>query len=800
MHVMKKYNSKIEKCKKDKEISFYIENDDIKNLPNELFSLSHLKILDVRNNFIQEIPTEIGNLRNLEILDLRGNSLNELPYEISFLNKLEEINIQGNSIKELPAEIINLTNLKRINVQGNPLTKPPIEVASRGIGAIRNYFNSIVSSKENIKLFEAKLLIVGEGNVGKTCLMRGIVKQEDTDEISTTEGIEIKEWKFTNNNKGDYRINIWDFGGQEIYHSTHQFFLTKRSIYVFVWSARTDDNLLTFDYWLNILKLLGDNSPVFVVQNKIDERVKNIDEAAIQRKFKNIVGFHKVSALKNTNLDKLISEINKAFVNLDHVGDTLPKVWYDIRTDLELKDVEFITLKEYYEICGKYNLDEKQALFLGQYYHDIGVFLHFQDNSILRDLVFLKPEWATNAVYKLIDTKDVILNYGRFSFSDLQKLWSEYPTEYHFHLVELMKKFELCFKLDETDDYIIPELLNNESIEYNLPFEEILSVKYKYDFMPKGIITRLIVRLHDLIKDNFYWKNGIIIERQGTEAILVGDKLNSVLTIKVGGYDKNGLLNIITREIDKIHKSLNYPKVSRMIPCICEECTASDSPHYFAYDTLKKYQEKEKSLITCQKSIEEINIETALKGIEGKLPLGTKEGNNLLNKLKMCPMGQNGWREFEVIGSKIFEYLFKDDFNKYTSKEQAAGAQGSQRKDLIINNNFKDSASFFSRIYHDYQAKAIVVDFKNYENKLTQNEFFIPSKYMNAYVGNFIIVISRYGIDNGAKELQKSQFIDGKFMLSLKSLDLIEMIKLKMKGDDPKKILENLLFEIISVN
>lgn len=797
---MKKYKSKIEKCKKSKEISFYIEDSGIECLTKELFSLSHLKILDVRNNLIQELPVQIGDLRNLEILDLRSNSLKELPYEICFLNKLEEINIQDNNISELPAEIVNLSNLKRINVHGNPLTKPPIEVASRGIGAIRNYFNSIGTSKENIKLFEAKLLIVGEGNVGKTCLMRSIVKEGNTDETTTTEGIEIKEWKFTNEDKNDYRINIWDFGGQEIYHSTHQFFLTKRSIYVFVWSARTDDNLLTFDYWLNILELLGDSSPIFVVQNKIDERVKNIDEATIQRKFNNIVGFHKVSALNNTNIEKLISEINNAFVNLDHVGDTLPKVWYDIRTELELKDDEFISLKEYYQICSKYNMDEKQALFLGQYYHDIGVFLHFQDNSILKNIVFLKPEWATNAVYKLIDTKEVILNYGRFAFSELPKLWSVYPIEYHVHLVELMKKFELCFSINETEEYIIPELLNNKSIEYPLPFEEILSVKYKYDFMPKGIITRLIVRLHDLIKDDFYWKNGIIIERQGTEAIIIGDRLNSVLSIRIGGYDKNGLLNIITREIDNIHKSLNYPKVYRMIPCICKECVTDDSPHYFAYDTLKKYQEKEKTMITCQKSIEEINIATALKGIEGKLPLGTKEGNRLLYKLKKCPMGQKGWREFEDIGSKIFEYLFKGDFNKYTSKEQASGAQASQRKDLIINNNYVDIASFFGRIHHEYRAKAIVIDFKNYENKLKQNEFFVPSKYMNAYVGNFIIVVSRHGLDKGAKELQKSQFVDGKFMLSLKSLDLIEMIKLKMKGDDPKKILDNLLFDIISVN
>ena len=36
------------------------------------------------------------------------------------------------------------------------------------------------------------------------------------------------------------RLAVWDFGGQEIYHATHQFFLTDQSLFVLVWSARAD--------------------------------------------------------------------------------------------------------------------------------------------------------------------------------------------------------------------------------------------------------------------------------------------------------------------------------------------------------------------------------------------------------------------------------------------------------------------------------------------------------------------------------------------------------------------------------
>jgi GTPase SAR1 family protein len=38
-----------------------------------------------------------------------------------------------------------------------------------------------------------------------------------------------------------FRVNIWDFGGQEIYHQTHQFFLSKRSLYL--------DEILDSDFY-----------------------------------------------------------------------------------------------------------------------------------------------------------------------------------------------------------------------------------------------------------------------------------------------------------------------------------------------------------------------------------------------------------------------------------------------------------------------------------------------------------------------------------------------------------------------
>lgn len=47
-----------------------------------------------------------------------------------------------------------------------------------------------------------------------------------------THGIGISQWPVTIG-KDTVRLHVWDFGGQEIQHATHQFFLTRSE--VFMW-------------------------------------------------------------------------------------------------------------------------------------------------------------------------------------------------------------------------------------------------------------------------------------------------------------------------------------------------------------------------------------------------------------------------------------------------------------------------------------------------------------------------------------------------------------------------------------
>lgn len=46
------------------------------------------------------------------------------------------------------------------------------------------------------------------------------------------------QWPIRLKGEEDVRLHVWDFGGQEIMHATHQFFLTERSLYLLVLSGR----------------------------------------------------------------------------------------------------------------------------------------------------------------------------------------------------------------------------------------------------------------------------------------------------------------------------------------------------------------------------------------------------------------------------------------------------------------------------------------------------------------------------------------------------------------------------------
>ena len=249
-----------------------LENNQISNI-SPLSKLINLKEILLEDNQISDI-SPLSKLINLETIWISNNQISDISILSNLVNSID-IEFDDNQVKNIKP-IINLRKLKSIHFSNNPLEFPPIEIAEQGIGAIKNYFSQIQKVNEADYLFEAKLILLGEERAGKSTIAKALIQENFKINLfeQSTEGIEILKWsipKALTNTDKNFHFNIWDFGGQEIYHTTHQFFLTRRSLYLFISEARKDLRFDDFYYWLNIINSLAEDSPIIVIQNKCEQ-------------------------------------------------------------------------------------------------------------------------------------------------------------------------------------------------------------------------------------------------------------------------------------------------------------------------------------------------------------------------------------------------------------------------------------------------------------------------------------------------------------------------------------------------
>lgn len=539
-------------------------------------------------------------------------------------HKITNAYLITNQLSSLPESITRLPHLKTLKLDGNPLESPPIEVAKQGIEKIREYFRQV--EEEGVDhLYEAKLLIVGEAGAGKTTLAKKIENRDyvlQKDEAST-EGIDVITWHFPlkdGENGRQFRVNVWDFGGQEIYHATHQFFLTKRSLYALVADTRKENT--DFYYWLNVVELLADDSPLLIIKNEKQDRQREINDRQLRAEFDNLKGTFATNLATNRGLDEVLDEIQHYIRKLPHVGSRLPKTWVKVRDALERDERHYITLAEYLALCDTHGFKRHEdKLQLSGYLHDLGVCLHFQDDPVLRHSVIIKPEWATDAVYRVLDDQTVINNQGKFSKTELANIWHEqkYATM-HDELLQLMLKFQLCYRIEHTDWYIAPQLLSLKQPTYQWDEHDNLLLRYQYPFMPKGIITRFIVAMHDYIwQQHYVWRSGVILQdkQTKTKAEVIEHYSKREINVRVVGQQKKELMRLVRHELERIHRSFKRLKYQTLVPCDCERCAGQQDPHFYDYNLLNEYRSQDIKEIRCGKHVVNlVNVRSLIDDVE----------------------------------------------------------------------------------------------------------------------------------------------------------------------------------------
>jgi len=517
----------------------------------------------------------------------------DVPYGFGHLQHAELVGWDGDVRAEgfrvlvrALADRIGLRPLHDLTELGE-LRKPDANITLRPLG--QSVFG------ERRPLNEGKLILVGFGGVGKTTLVnRMVLRRPFNKDEAKTDGIQISDWHIfqvdgmwwplVEDAKGQPRrwqilkrlrkteapaplsgalwMHVWDFGGQEIMHATHQFFLTARALYLLVLSGRQGREDSDAEYWLDMIATFGGGSPVIVVLNKINQLPFDINRRALQLKYPNVCAFVETDCEDDTGLEALSKAVRDAIDRMPHLRDTFPANWFAVKDHLTNMPEDLVSFDEFRKICENAGEHDPQSqATLASFLHTLGVALNFRDDPRLRDLHVLKPKWVTEGIYAILNDRRLALARGELTLANLSLVLdpNRYPAYRHPFLLELMRKFELCIRFPEDEErFLVPELLDKQepaSVEWAGP--DALAFEYHYGtIVPEGLLPRFIVRTSALSMNNVRWRSGVVLEFKENIAVVKADALARVVRIQVRGpkAGRRTLLAVIRSDFEHIHR------------------------------------------------------------------------------------------------------------------------------------------------------------------------------------------------------------------------------------------------------
>lgn len=540
---------------------------------HSIASLTSITSLFLNDNIISSSGAHaLTSLPSLTYLGLSNNRINDDGIgALSTLSGLRHLSLRNNPIKSVPAEILQTSDAQAI------------------FAAYRRYTDSRTKP-----LNEAKLLVVGNEAVGKTSLIRFLTRGEprNPDEQKTAgvahQRIEKQQWSPTREGP---RLNVWDFGGQEIMHETHKFFLTERSIYLLVLEDRREDDTSIYK-WLKTITNRGGESPIIIVINKCDDGQHKLllDDRGIAQDWPSVVaivrtscnsgdaGARSIEQLKSILLDTLTND-----PRLAHVRDALPEPWRRVKeaVTIRARDANILTHQEYVRICesadcsDKIDNDHEQRGLLGLL-HDLGVVVaHGRSRdapAAIQTVRLLDPNWLTEAIYKLLTAGQVVHQSGVLRRGQLAELLSpdRYPPHHWEFILSMMQldNMGLCFPLPgETDTYLIPEALPKNTPDYDHWPTDSLRFRFDYDFLPSGLVPRLIVEAHQKVTET-RWRSGAIFTAAGCKILVRGNIDKKTVDIQVTGSPamRRSALNVILEDLRRVHALNPEAKPEARVP------------------------------------------------------------------------------------------------------------------------------------------------------------------------------------------------------------------------------------------
>lgn len=571
-------------------------------IPPVIFQLKNLQELYLDNQGIQAVPADIENLSNLLVLSLTHCLM----------------------LQSIAAPLGLNPNLKKLNLLSCPsLRTPPLEVVGRGFESVKAYLKRLHGGFTECR--RTKLMFVGLGEAGKTSLLQALMssskKTAGTQNAQLTDGIDIKTWTVKSEDGLDITFSAWDFAGQTVYYNTHQFFMSKRAVYMLLWNMRMGFEHAGLDFWLSSIACHAPDTPILVIGTQSDQVPKQeIPEKDLKSRYPQIQSFHYVSSLTGSKIPELQKELLSVTLSQSYMGEKIPQVWLNLEKQIlaertKQSILDYSVIEDFAMEHGIFDdKDVKQAI---KFLDDLGTVQYF-DNDFLRDKVVINPQWIVNVMACVVSVKQSpIQNHdGRFLHEHIKDVWKSYDESLHNWLLSLTEEFDLTFPLPGKPINIVPCLLPLEQptelqwpavdMEHGIRENKML---YKFAYLPAGLFNRAQVRLFNFSDGKIIWKNGSYLKKNKHLA-LIRQENDSELTVLVQGPRPENILLLVHEVFESlILESFHGVVYDYFVPCPdCISKEGTKDPCLFKAELIRRAKDLKAPFLQCTKYFHTVSM------------------------------------------------------------------------------------------------------------------------------------------------------------------------------------------------
>jgi GTP-binding nuclear protein Ran len=148
-----------------------------------------------------------------------------------------------------------------------------------------------------------KLVLVGDGGVGKTTFVKRHLTGEFEKKYVATLGVEVHPLGFTTN-RGPITFNVWDTAGQEKFGGLRDGYYIQGQCAIIMFDVTSRITYKNVPTWHKDLVRVCENIPIVLCGNKVDIKDRKVKAKAITFHRKKNLQYYDISAKSNYNFEK----------------------------------------------------------------------------------------------------------------------------------------------------------------------------------------------------------------------------------------------------------------------------------------------------------------------------------------------------------------------------------------------------------------------------------------------------------------------------------------------------------------